>query len=105
MKLIKKLSLALMIAAATTAGTAYAYTPANIATVKTMNDDSVVQVRGKIMRHLGGDRYELQDATGKIRVEIDDYAPSQLVGRTVTVYGEVDVSGRHVEIEADRIRF
>lgn len=75
-----------------------------IAAVSKMYDDTPVTIKGKIIRSLGGEKYELQDATGTIRVEIDDdYGlPSQLVGRQVTISGDVDIKfGGRAEIDVD----
>lgn len=35
-------------------------------------DDQHVQLQGRIVKHIGGEDYEFADATGTIRVEIDD---------------------------------
>lgn len=35
-------------------------------------DDQHVILQGRIVRHLGGEDYEFADATGQMRVEIDD---------------------------------
>jgi uncharacterized protein (TIGR00156 family) len=34
-------------------------------------DDMAVNLQGKIVRHLGGDKYRFADSTGEITVEID----------------------------------
>lgn len=75
-----------------------------IAQAKGMYDDSRVTIKGKIVRALGNEKYELQDSTGKLRVDIDDEIalPNQLVGKTVTVTGDVDVKrGGRVDVDAE----
>lgn len=84
----------------------YNYGPqvATAATAKNLFDDTPVRVKGKIVRVLGKEKFELQDATGKITVEIDDdhyYNPQELIGKTVTIDGEIDASRRHNRIEID----
>lgn len=79
-----------------------------VAAAKSVADNTRVNITGKIVRSLGNEKYELQDNTGKIRVEIDsdDYGRMQLVGKTVTISGEVDVSrsGREIDAKSVRIR-
>lgn len=80
----------------------------SVKAAKSAYDNAPVRITGKITRALGDEKYELQDRTGKIRVEIDDdlARSNQLVGRTVTITGEMDVekkSGRR-SIDADYIQ-
>lgn len=77
-----------------------------VAAAKSAADNTRVNITGKIVRSLGNEKYELQDNTGKIRVEIDsdDYSSAQLVGKTVTISGEVDVSRSGREIDAKSVR-
>lgn len=77
-----------------------------VAAAKSAVDNTRVNITGKIVRSLGNEKYELQDNTGKIRVEIDsdDYSSAQLVGKTVTISGEVDVSRSGREIDAKSVR-
>lgn len=77
-----------------------------VAAAKSAVDNTRVNITGKIVRSLGNEKYELQDNTGKIRVEIDsdDYGRMQLVGKTVTISGEVDVSRSGREIDAKSVR-
>ena len=35
-------------------------------------DGQMVRVQGKLLKHNGGDNYEFADASGKMKVEIDD---------------------------------
>ena len=77
-----------------------------VAAAKSSVDNTRVNVTGKIVRSLGNEKYELQDSTGKIRVEIDsdDYNSAQLVGKTVTISGKVDVSRSGRKIDAKSVR-
>lgn len=77
-----------------------------VAAAKSAVDNTRVNITGKIVRSLGNEKYELQDNTGKIRVEIDsdDYGRMQLVGKTVTISGEVDVSRSGRKIDAKSVR-
>ncbi|MFB6348506.1 NirD/YgiW/YdeI family stress tolerance protein [Moraxella marmotae] len=79
-----------------------------VATAKAAHDDAHITVKGKLVRFLGNEKFELQDRTGTIVVDIDDdyyYNPQELVGKTVTIYGEVDKNfGKVVKIDADHIQ-
>lgn len=75
---------------------------------KAMTDDTHVVMQGYIVQHLGGEDYMFKDATGTIRVEIDD---DDWKGLDVTdknlveIRGEVDTHLRKpTNIEADSIR-
>lgn len=71
-----------------------------------MRDDAKVTLRGNIVQHLGGDKYLFKDATGTVKVEIDDDEwGGQSVGPddTVELYGEVDKDWNSVEIDVDRL--
>jgi uncharacterized protein (TIGR00156 family) len=80
--------------------------PVTVKDVAVMQDDARVVLHGNIVQHLGKDRYLFQDATGTIRVEIDD---DKWGGQTVTpadmveIHGKVDKDWNSVEIEVDRI--
>lgn len=73
---------------------------------KSMPDDARVVLRGNIVQHLGKDNYLFKDATGTIRVEIDN---DKWGGQTVTpddtveLHGEVDKDWNSVEIDVDRV--
>lgn len=73
---------------------------------KGMRDDAKVAVRGSIIQHLGKDKYLFKDATGSIRVEIDN---DKWGGQTITpddtveLHGEVDKDWNSVEIDVDRV--
>lgn len=80
------------------------------ATVQSVGDDRQVTITGKIVRFLGNEKFELQDQTGTVIVEIDDdyyQNPQELIGKTVTINGETDISLRkkRVEIDADYVQF
>lgn len=71
-------------------------------------DDQHVQLQGRIVKHIGGEDYEFADATGTIRVEIDDKLWA--AGRPVTDKNEVKVTGEferkwsgRLKVDADRI--
>ena len=71
-----------------------------------MRDDAKVTLRGNIVQHLGGDMYLFRDATGTVKVEIDDDEwNGQTVGPedTVELYGEVDKDWNSVEIDVKRL--
>lgn len=71
-----------------------------------MRDDTHVTLRGKIVQHLGKDKYLFKDETGSIHVEIDD---DEWMGQTVSpddtveLYGEVDKDWNSVEIDVKRL--
>lgn len=78
-----------------------------VAQAKTLHDDAKVSLTGKLVRFVGNEKFELQDSTGTIIVEIDgDYYhnPQELVGKTVTVHGEVDRDSRKFEIDANHVQ-
>lgn len=78
-----------------------------VAQAKTLRDDAKVSLTGKLVRFVGNEKFELQDRTGTIIVEIDgDYYhnPQELVGKTVTVHGEVDRDSRKLEIDANHVQ-
>lgn len=74
-------------------------------------DDSKVMLKGKIIKSLGDEKYEFRDATGTVKVEIDDelwggkaLSPTQ----QVTLIGEIDIDHKptkRVEVEVKEIRF
>jgi len=71
-----------------------------------MRDNAKVTLQGYIIQHLGGDKYMFKDATGAVRVEIDNdvwrgltIGPNDLV----EIHGDVDKDWNSVEIEVKRI--
>ena len=79
-----------------------------IAQAKTFRDDTKVVVQGKLTRYVGDEKFELQDGTGSIIVEIDDdyyqNNPQSLVGKTVIIHGEIDRDDRRIKIDAKRLQ-
>ncbi|PTV46877.1 NirD/YgiW/YdeI family stress tolerance protein [Acinetobacter pittii] len=64
-----------------------------VAKVKNLADESRVTLTGTIVKHIGGDHFELKDATGSIVIDIDDdlWKPLELkAGDKVRILGEVD---------------
>ncbi len=56
-------------------------------------DDTMVTLKGNILRQVAHEKYEFRDATGTIIVEIDDdewYGVSVGPNDVVEIYGEVD---------------
>ena len=54
-------------------------------------DDQQVTVRGKLARHIGGDRYVLVDSTGEMQVDIDKrYFPQ---GQPIDANDTVELTG------------
>lgn len=72
-------------------------------------DDQRVILRGKITRHIGGDKYMFSDGTGEIRVDIDDreFPPQPINEKTlIEILGEVDtdfMQFREVDVKIVRI--
>ncbi len=70
-------------------------------------DDARVTLRGKITSRLSNDRYQFNDGTGTIQVEIDeeDFAGQRIDANTpVEIYGKVDKDWmRAPEIDVKRI--
>jgi uncharacterized protein (TIGR00156 family) len=71
-----------------------------------MRDDSYVILQGKIIRSLHKDKYEFQDSTGTITVDIDyrkwnglSVTPDDLI----EIQGEIDKDWNSVEVDVDRI--
>ncbi len=75
--------------------------------VADLPDEAEVILTGYIVRALGDERYEFQDDSGTLTVEIDDdewrgieVSPQDRVELT----GEVDHEGRDTELEVDHVR-
>lgn len=69
-------------------------------------DDTPVTLEGQIVRRIGKEKYEFQDASGSIEVEIDDDEwPNQTVSETakVRLTGEVDAGMTGRDIDVDRV--
>lgn len=84
-------------------------TTVNLSTIKqalTLPDDSKVRLQGKLTKQLSKDKYQLQDNTGIMTVEIDqDKWRGQVVGPNdiVELYGEIDKGRRGTEVDVDII--
>ncbi|MCR4941661.1 MAG: NirD/YgiW/YdeI family stress tolerance protein [Campylobacter sp.] len=77
----------------------------NATEAKTLADDTKVVIKGKIVKKLGGDKYEFVDDKGdKITVEIDD---DDFRGQTINkntiirIKGEIDKDENSTKIDAD----
>lgn len=74
-------------------------------------DDSKVQIKGYVVKALGDEKYQFRDATGSIKVEIDDelWKGQAVSAKTpVTIMGEIDIDykpTKRVEIDVDQVRF
>lgn len=71
---------------------------------QSLPDDSKVRLQGKLVKQLSKDKYQLQDNTGSIVVEIDqDKWRDQVVGPKdiVELYGEVDKDRHSIKIDVD----
>ncbi|BBP80691.1 MULTISPECIES: NirD/YgiW/YdeI family stress tolerance protein [Pseudomonas] len=67
-------------------------------------DDAAVVLQGQIVKRIKGDIYEFKDATGTIKVEIDDedWPPHAIDDKAqVKLTGEVDrdLMGREIDVE------
>lgn len=77
----------------------------------TLRDDSYVQLKGRIVKALGDEKYQFRDATGTITVDIDDdlWMGKAISANTeVTIEGEVDIDYKpikRVEIDVDAVHF
>ncbi|MCR4941660.1 MAG: NirD/YgiW/YdeI family stress tolerance protein [Campylobacter sp.] len=81
------------------------YKAASISEVKICADDTKVMIEGKIVKKLGGDKYEFVDDKGdKITVEIneEDFRGQRIAKNTnIRIKGEVDKDANGVEIDTD----
>ena len=67
-------------------------------------DDTMVTLKGNIIRQVAHEKYEFKDSTGVIIVEIDDdkwYGLSVGPNDVVEIYGEVDSESLWYENEID----
>lgn len=76
----------------------------SVAAAQNAADETPVVLQGQIVQRLQGDTYEFRDATGTIKVEIDDEDwPPQPIGdkARVKLTGEVDrdLLGREIDVE------
>ena len=78
-----------------------------VAKAKEMADDTRVELKGKITKHIRSDHYEFQDASGTVEVEIDHKVwAGQTVSPqdTVEISGEVDKDAWSTEIDVKRLK-
>jgi uncharacterized protein (TIGR00156 family) len=80
---------------------------ATVAQASEMDEEATVKLQGFIVKAVGDEKYEFQDDTGTITVEIDDedwrgleVGPSDRVELTA----EVDREWKRVELEAEHIQ-
>ncbi|KAF0813773.1 hypothetical protein IGB42_01452 [Andreprevotia sp. IGB-42] len=67
-------------------------------------DDTAVALEGRIIRKIDKDHYEFQDASGTIRIEVDQKNwPAGDIGpdTRVRLTGEVDQGWRGVDVDVD----
>ena len=105
---MKKLALALLLAAPITAMAAWVGPGTNAvssaAAVATAADDSAVKLEGQIVRQISGDKYEFKDASGSVTVEISHKlwpAKEVVPANVVRLTGEVDkgMTSREVDVK------
>lgn len=78
-----------------------------IAEVLVMEDDMPVKVSGKLTKQVKGDKYQLEDPSGVIIVEIEseDWNGNTITEQdTVIIYGEVDKDKDGTEIDAKMVQ-
>jgi uncharacterized protein (TIGR00156 family) len=96
---------ALVVLALLCSSSALARQEVTVAEAKKMRDDRHVVLTGTITGHADDDHYWLQDATGRIRIDVDDDDDDDryLIGKKVRVSGEVDRDDGHSEIDVDHV--
>ena len=83
---------------------------ASLVTVKQaqeLKDDAWVTLRGNIEKRVGDEDYQFRDATGTLRVEIDDKRwDGQTIGPQdkVELQGKLDKDFNSVELDVKRVR-
>ena len=83
---------------------AFARQEVTVAEAKKMRDDRHVAITGTISGRADDDHYWLQDATGRIRIDVDDDDDDRyLVGKKVRVSGEIDHNDGRTEIDVDHV--
>lgn len=73
----------------------------------TLSDDTDVRIEGYLVRSLGDEKYEFQDDSGVMIVEIDDDDWDGVEAHPelrVRIHGEIDKERRKTELEADGIQ-
>lgn len=72
----------------------------------TLNDNIAVVIEGKIIQHLGKDKYLFRDSSGDITIEIDHDKWRGLTvepNDTVIINGEIDKDWNSIEIDVESI--
>ncbi len=80
---------------------------ATVAEAREMPDDADVRLVGTIVKSLGDEKYEFQDDTGTITVEVDDdeWGGVEATPATrVELTGDIDKDSRTVEVDVDAVR-
>lgn len=70
--------------------------------LKVKKDDTPIQLTGKIIRQIDNDEFIFRDATGEIKIDVEDEAWQGLnvsPNETITIFGKVD----HEAFEANTI--
>ncbi|GHU60724.1 hypothetical protein AGMMS49975_29800 [Clostridia bacterium] len=81
--------------------------PVTVETAKTLRDDSLVILRGKIESALGRERYVFSDVSGSITIKIDRILWTGLsVGQNdlVEIVGKIDKERTRVEVDVKILR-
>jgi uncharacterized protein (TIGR00156 family) len=82
----------------------------NIVTVeqaKKLRDDTMVNLRGRIDRALGDDKYMFSDSTGSITIEVDDhlwFGLSVDEQDWLEITGDIDIEFGRVEIDVKSMK-
>ena len=87
-------------------GPEYGYTPMTLSEAKSAADDSLVSIRGHIVKRLSDDEYLLKSANETLTVEIDDHLWQgiQITDKhEVEIKGEIDQDWDRTELEADKL--
>lgn len=72
----------------------------------TLNDDIPVKIEGKIIQHLGKDKYLFRDSSGDITIEIDHDKWRGITvepNDTVIIDGEIDKDWNSIKIDVESI--
>lgn len=70
--------------------------------LKVKQDNTPIQLTGKIVRQIDNDEFIFKDATGEIKIDVEDHAWQGLnvtPNDTITIFGSVD----HESFEANSI--
>lgn len=86
-------------------GTGAAAQITTAAQVKTAADNATVSLEGFVVKALGDDSFQFQDASGTVTVEIDDKIVRTMTFNDKTkvrLYGEVDANRRGNDVDVHR---